>query len=66
MKLASNNEDFEDYVGNYVIININGIERKFLVQYVTRFTDFINTELLDNPVVYNYKLLGNSYIQECT
>ena len=66
MNLASNNNQFEEYLNKYVNIVVNGSNKKFFVQKPNKFTATLGLGLLDNVSEFSYSILGESASQTCT
>lgn len=66
MKLASSNEQLEQYLDRYITVTVNGSARKFLVQKSNKFTETTGCGLLDDESVFTYTIDGESVSQTCS
>lgn len=66
MNLASNNNQFEEYLNKYVNMVVNGSNKKFLVQKSNKFSASTGLGLLDDSSAFSYSIIGESALQQCT
>ncbi len=65
MNLASNNNQFEEYLNKYVNMVVNGSNKKFLVQKSNKFSASTGLGLLDDSSAFSYGIIGESALQCC-
>lgn len=65
MNLASNNNQFEEYLNKYVNMVVNGSNKKFLVQKSNKFSASTGLGLIDNSSIFSYSIIGESASQTC-
>jgi hypothetical protein len=65
MNLASNNNQFEEYLNKYINVVINGSNKKFLVQKSNKFSASTGLGLIDDSSIFSYSIIGESASQTC-
>jgi len=65
MNLASNNNQFEEYLNKYINVVVNGSNKKFLVQKSNKFSSSTGLGLLDDSSSFSYSIIGESASQTC-
>jgi hypothetical protein len=66
MNLASNNNQFEEYLNKYINVVVNGSNKKFFVQKSNKFSSSTGLGLLDDSSAFSYSIIGESSLQQCS